>query len=154
MQKWYSATPELVRVGDTVRIYNRALECYCGYEVLKVCPKTFLIMKFDEKKQAPYPAYVAHSKVGIIPREVTLKPETPERLCEISAVWSGLAARSESTGYATLRAGFYFVYDSKLWFLYAPGDREGRYLPHVNEIERRLRSIGATEVEFDEGELD
>lgn len=80
-------------------------------------------------------------------------PDTPEVLKDISVIWDKLAEQSKDEGYFIVRAGFYFVYHSKLWFLYAPGYIEGHYMPYVDTIYQHLIDVGATHVEFDEGEL-
>lgn len=51
MQKWFSVTPELVEVGESVRKWDYDLDFYVELEVLKICPKTFLVMKYDKKKE-------------------------------------------------------------------------------------------------------
>jgi hypothetical protein len=154
MQKWFEVIPELVKAGDNVRIYDSKLECYTLLEVLKVCPKTLRVLKFDEKKEIEYPVYIQHKKLGLIPREIGKDEETPKIFEEIAQEWFNLASNTEESGYFTVRAGFYFIYSKKLWFLRAPFDREGKYMPHIEKIAKRLRDEGATSVIFDEGELD
>lgn len=78
MQKWFEVIPELVKAGDNVRIYDSKLECYTLLEVLKVCPKTLRVLKFDEKKEIEYPVYIQHKKLGLIPREIGKDEETPK----------------------------------------------------------------------------
>lgn len=154
MQKWFSVTPNLIKVGELVRQWDNDLECHVALEVIKICPKTFLVLKYDRKMDKYRPAYIPHDKLGIVPREVTNTSDTPDLLQNISMLWKKLAEKSEDSGYFTQRAGFYFVYDSKLWFLDAPGYREGHYLPYVDTIRQNLLAIGATSVDFDEGDLD
>ncbi|TXT44639.1 MAG: hypothetical protein FD137_1526 [Spirochaetes bacterium] len=154
MQKWFSAHPNYVEAGDRVRHWDYDHECYVTLEVKKVCTKTFLVLKYDNKMDKYRSVYIPHDKLGIVPREVTNTSDTPNLLQNISMVWKKLAEKSEDSGYFTHRAGFYFIYNSKLWFLYAPGYREGHYLPYVETIHQNLLAIGATSVVFDEGDLD
>lgn len=154
MQKWFDVTPDLVKIGDLVRFKDYDLRSTISLEVLRICPKTMLVMKFDKRKEIEHPVYVPFHKLGIVPREVKMEDDTPLPLKTIADIWKRLGAETEESGYFTIRAGFYFVYNLRLWFLYAPYYREGKYLPYVDTIEQQLRDAGATYVSFDEGDLD
>ena len=78
---------------------------------------------------------------------------TPAVLQAVATAWEVLASKTEESGYYTFRAGFYFIFSSKLWFLFAPYDREGQYTPHIDTIGHALIGAGATDVVFDAGEL-
>ena len=129
------------------------MEDFLPHEVLGLTDKNVQLEVWDRKRGELVKKWIPYERMALIPSEL-YGPDTPHELIAAHHLWADLTKVEPESGYLTLGAGIRCVFRSRYWLVRAASNREGQYEPSVATIRSELEEIGATEVEFDSGDLD